>query len=144
MVLKAAQRIHTDLAINHPRRPLPLLIQHSPFNLVSSLSCVFLYSCHFLYSLAVSCLCHVLYSPIVHNASLALHKVMTPFLFREFEEPRLQFAVSVWIPVNCRSGILVTMVTSVTKVFSYIALQVKHLSIFCSIFTGIEYVDKLL
>jgi hypothetical protein len=81
LVLKAAQCIHTDLANNHPQTPLPLLIQHSPFNLVSSLSCVFLYSCHFLYSLAVLCLCHGLYSPIVHNPSLALHNVMTPFLF---------------------------------------------------------------
>ena len=143
-MLKAAQRIHTDLAINHPRTPLPLLIQHSPFNLVSSLSCVFLYSCNFLYSLAVSCLCHGPYSPIVRNPSLALHKVMTPFSFREFEEPRLQVAVSVWIAVNCRSGILVTMVTSVTKIFLYIALQVKHLFIFCSTFTDTEYVNKLL
>jgi len=143
-VLKAAQHIHTDLAINLPQTPLPLLIQHYPFNLVSSISCIFLYSCHFLYSLAVSCLCQGLCSPIVHNPSLALHNVMTPFLSREFEEPQLQFLVNVYIPVNCRSEILITMVTPVTKVFMYIALQVKHFFIFCSIFTEIEYVDKLL
>ena len=95
-----------------------------------------------LYSLAVSCLV-CLYSLIVHTASLALHTVIMPFLFCEFVTSAAVRGERLGMPVDCRSGILVTVVTSVTKVFKCVGLHVKCLVIFCLIFTEIECVDKL-